>query len=100
MSLFLLGSEAIGAQERSDHVSGNSQSGGAIDQLQDHGSDPPQARCVEAEDAEGGDPDDDVDEIKHDEPRACAAGCAVQRKYRRGRIKSRRESVSAGVRNL
>jgi hypothetical protein len=77
MSLFLLGSEAVGSQQRGDHVSGNSQGGGAIDEVHDHGSDPPQARCVEAEDAQDGDPDDDVDEIKHDESRVRRGLCGA-----------------------
>jgi hypothetical protein len=37
MSLFLLKSEAVGAQQRGDHVDGDGQSGGAIEQLDDHG---------------------------------------------------------------
>jgi hypothetical protein len=37
MSLFLLKSEAVRAQQRSDHVDGDGQGGGAVDQLDDHG---------------------------------------------------------------
>jgi hypothetical protein len=37
MSLFLLESEAVGAQQRGDHVGGDSQSGGAVEQFHDHG---------------------------------------------------------------
>jgi hypothetical protein len=37
MSLLLLGSEAVGAQQRGDHVDGDGQGGGAVDQLDDHG---------------------------------------------------------------
>jgi hypothetical protein len=37
MSLFLLDSEAVGAQQRSDHVDRDGERGGAVDQLHDHG---------------------------------------------------------------
>jgi hypothetical protein len=37
MSLFFLRSEAVGAQQRGDHVAGDGESGRAVDQLDDHG---------------------------------------------------------------
>jgi hypothetical protein len=37
MSLFALGSEAVGAQQRGDHVGGDGESGAAVDQLDQHG---------------------------------------------------------------
>jgi hypothetical protein len=37
MSLFLLKSEAVGTQQRGDHVGGDGQGGSAVDQLDDHG---------------------------------------------------------------
>jgi hypothetical protein len=97
MSLLLLSSEAVGANERGDHVGGDRQGGSAVDQLDNHRSDPPQAGGVEPEDAEGGDPEDDEDQVKHGNARGRSAVSRSRASIGPRAIKSRRGRPVVGV---
>jgi hypothetical protein len=57
-------SELVGTEQRRDHVDGDHHDGSAVDQLDEHGSDPAQGDSVEGEEAKNGEAAGDVDEVE------------------------------------
>ena len=58
-------SEFVGSQEGGDHVDADEQGPDAVDEFDEHGSDPLQADGVEDESADDSKAGDDVDQIGH-----------------------------------
>jgi hypothetical protein len=95
----LSGSEPVRAQQGRDHVAGDDDDGGGVDQLNDHGSDPPQADGVERVDQQNGNAAADVNQVGHGRSRSMASAEAPSWIIGPGRINSRRGRSRAGVRN-
>ena len=64
MSLFLVERlESVGAQQRRDHVDGDEQGAGRIDELDQHGSDPSETDGVEGEQTQDENAKADVNDV-------------------------------------
>jgi hypothetical protein len=92
MSLSLL-LEFVGAQQRGDHVRGDHERAGRVDQSDHHGSDPLQQEGVGDKSAEDGKAAGDVDQVGH-----VTLGFLDPGTVAPPAIKSRRERLSVGIR--
>jgi hypothetical protein len=91
--------EFVRAQQGRDHVAGDHQSADGVDELNDHGSDPPQGERVEHVEEEDGDAAAYVDEVKHEISRSRVGAMAPIGSIGFARIKLRPESAAEAVRN-
>jgi hypothetical protein len=91
--------EFVWAQQGRDHVAGDHQSADGVDELNDHGSDPPQRERVEHVEEENGDAAAYVEQVKHEVSRSKVGATAPIGSIGFGRIKKRPETMAVAVRD-